>query len=85
LTVALTNALAILFAERSRYWVDLHTTHAHIALDQLSPRFFRLLREADTTAGRDDRKHHWQRSHILQSSIHLLLTIASIVLAVQTF
>lgn len=81
--VALTNILAILYAERSRYWVDLHMTHAHLALSELSPQWFALLQIADKIAGRDDRKHRWQRSHVLQSCIHVLLMIVSIFLALR--
>ena len=45
--IALINLLAILYAMRSRYWVDRHLRRAHMALRELSPRLVDLQKGTD--------------------------------------
>lgn len=77
--IALINLLAILYAMRSRYWVDRHLNRAHKARKELSQRLEGLQEKADDEFRKGDKFHKgrreffWYRSHLIQSAIHLLV------------
>jgi hypothetical protein len=80
--IALINLLAILYAMRSRYWVDRHLNRAHAVLRELSQRLWDLQEDEDRRF--DDERHvgpirrSWYRSHLIQSAIHLLVAAVAI-------
>jgi hypothetical protein len=79
--IALINLLAILYAMRSRYWVDRHLGRAHMALRELSPLLVDLQKGTDREFTQGRRHFFWYRSHLIQSAIHLLVAAVAIFLA----
>jgi hypothetical protein len=80
IAIALINLLAILYAMRSRYWVDRHLERAHMALRELSPRLVALQGGTDLVLGQTRRHFPWYRSHLIQSAIHLLIAAVAALL-----
>jgi hypothetical protein len=80
--IALINLLAILYAMRSRYWVDCHLGRAHMALRELSPRLVELQSGTDLVFDQARHQFPWYRSHLIQSAIHMLVAAVAVILAI---
>ena len=64
IVVALANVFAIMFAFRSRYWMNIHLERVTYALKYLSPDLVALQRQADKSADRQETDDLHPRTHL---------------------